>query len=286
MPFSPRRRMLAFIVVSALALVILYIYRRPVKAWVHAIYKEVMPRKYPASFPLKSAREVPAHARKVLFIGNSLTFYNQMPFLVEELTRKSEQPLSVALIAMPLWNLSDHRKAGAIQFINNEKWDYVVIQEHSVGITEKNERYRTDARAFIEAIKAAGAKPVLYQTWSDRGEPEKQSAISAAISQLAKESGSIVVPVGDVFHALRTEAKSPDLYTLDGKHPSATGSYAAAMTFYSVLSGQSPLGLPATVELQPMSYPDPLSYSDGTFRLDAATALQIQKEAAKKVEGR
>lgn len=249
-----------------------------------AIYKDLMPRNYPASFPVRSSREAPANARKVLFIGNSFTFYNQMPFLVEELTQRAEHPLSVAMLTLPLWNLSDHRKAGAAEIIRREKWDYVVLQEHSLGALEKNERYRSDALFFIDAIKASGAKPVLYQTWSDRSEPEKQAAISLEIKRIATETGALLVPVGDVFHALRTAQKPPELYTLDGKHPSATGSYVAAITFCAMLTGASPIGLPATLELKQMSYPDPLPNFDGKFSIDADLALRIQKEAAKRVD--
>jgi hypothetical protein len=62
------------------------------------------------------------------------------------------------------------------------------------------------------------------------------------------------------------------LYSADGLHPSPAGSYVIALVMYEQLFGQSPIGLPATLQIQSKSF--------GKLELPQETAALLQQAAA------
>jgi hypothetical protein len=94
-------------------------------------------------------------------------------------------------------SLRTHWNAGeALKAIQNGQYDYVVLQEQSTLPVKNAKRMHENIRLFDEAIKAAGAKTVLYMTWARRHAPETQHAITDAYTSIGRELGGTVVPVG------------------------------------------------------------------------------------------
>jgi hypothetical protein len=97
-------------------------------------------------------------------------------------------------------------------------------------------------RLFDQAIKAAGAKTVLYMTWARLSAPESQQTISEAYINIGGELGAIVVPVGLAWQRFLREHEAPALYDRDQSHPTLAGSYLAACVFFGVLFKKSSVG--------------------------------------------
>jgi len=70
---------------------------------------------------------------RVLFIGNSLTYANDLPGLVQALAAGSAaggSPIDVAMVASPDVSLDDHLASGeASRAIAGGRWDFVVLQQ-------------------------------------------------------------------------------------------------------------------------------------------------------------
>jgi hypothetical protein len=97
---------------------------------------------------------------------------------------------------------------------------------------------------FDEVIRQVGAKTVFYSTWARRGAPKQnQQALDYAYMQIACELKAIVVPVGSAWQSVQKMDWGVELYSQDGSHPSAAGTYLAACVFYATLTGKSPEGL-------------------------------------------
>jgi hypothetical protein len=126
----------------------------------------------------------------------------------------------------------------ALAKIQEGKWDYVVLQEQSVTPIVNYESMAKHARLFDAEIKKVNAKTLFYMTWALRDSPQDHSKLTDAYLKIAKELGSDVVPVG--YARTRAMEVNPclDLFVKDGKHPSPTGTYLAACTFYVYLTGQ------------------------------------------------
>ena len=68
---------------------------------------------------------------RVLFIGNSYTYYNSLPQMVEELAQAAGQDMEFRAFTRGGATLLELELHPELRNLLNEKWDYVVLQEHS-----------------------------------------------------------------------------------------------------------------------------------------------------------
>ena len=122
-----------------------------------------------------------------------------------------------------------------------------MLQEQSTLPVKNARRMHENVRLFDEAIRAAGAKTVLYMTWARRNAPESQQAITDAYADIGRELGATVVPVGLAWQRFLREHDQPVLHDRDQSHPTLAGSYLAACVFLAVLFGESPVGIDGEV---------------------------------------
>jgi hypothetical protein len=192
----------------------------------------------------------------VLYLGNSYTYYNNLPEIVSQLAKAGHQcQIEVRMEAPGGKRLKDHwENAGTREALNSQKWDYVVLQEQStLGIDyflDGQPRVTGDEVFFPYAEKWAaeiiqhGGRPVLLLPWARKATPEDQAALTYAFMHAGRESGGIVAPVGLAWQQVREQKPAMELYQKDGSHPSSAGSYLAACVIYATLFHQSPAGLP------------------------------------------
>jgi hypothetical protein len=181
--------------------------------------------------------------RRVLFIGNSFTARNDVPGLVARLAAARGKELQHRLISAGGASLRQHWNAGAAPAaIQEGRYDFVVLQEQSTLPIKNAQRMHENVRLFDAAIKAAGAKTVLYMTWARRNAPESQQAITAAYAGIGRELGAAVVPVGTAWQRFLLKHDRPALHDTDQSHPTPAGSYLAACAFFAVLFQESPVG--------------------------------------------
>lgn len=200
-------------------------------------------------------REVAVAPAKILFVGNSFTFYNNglhnhYSALIRSSGREFGAPRVTRILAISGGHLPEHR-GGLTSMLESQDWDVVVLQGHSSGpIGDATaEPFRIAAREYSAMIREHGARPVFFMTWAYEGKPEMTDALNQAYFSIASELDAEVVPVGLAFE--RATAARPDikLRIEDGKHPTLAGTYLAACTFYAMLFNQSPLGLEYAAEL-------------------------------------
>lgn len=230
---------------------------------------------------------------RVLFIGNSLTYYNNLPHLLEQLAASSNVPrkLQTRLVGFGGATLHSHWERGvALKAIREGTWDYVVLQEQSsLGavymvngtrwITPDPEFFHQYARLFDEEIKRTGAKTLFFLTWARKDTPPReQAALTYAYMKIAKELKAIVAPVGIAWQEARKGESELSLYLEDGSHPSSSGSYLAACVFYSLLYEKSPLGLSVRITGNPIDDRGVINPKKTTVLVDLAEtdASQLQ----------
>jgi hypothetical protein len=186
----------------------------------------------------------------VLFVGNSFTSRNDLPGLVARLAGAAGQRMDWRLVSAGGASLRRHWNAGvAAREIETGGYDRVVLQEQSTLPVKNAKRMHENVRLFDAAIKAAGAKTVLYMTWARRHAPATQQAITDAYTAVGAELGADVIPAGVAWQRVLLEPGHPVLHDKDGSHPTVAGSYLAACCALAVLFKTSPAGLPAPAEL-------------------------------------
>ncbi len=197
---------------------------------------------------------------RVLFIGNSYTYYHSMPqlFKAMAINRFSDDQFEVKFIGGGGVTLKQHWEENlALQATKTGRWDYVVLQEQSMlgsAVIEDGRSYvgRPDqffkyARMFVKAIKQQGAEPVFYMTWSRKNSRDQQKYLTYAYMTIAKELNSKIAPVGLVWDKVKGNS-DVNLYEKDGSHPSVSGSYLAATTLFATIFDTAPTGVPGYLE--------------------------------------
>ena len=182
---------------------------------------------------------------RILFIGNSYTSRNQLPGLIASLAAAAEHPrrIEFELVFAGGASLKRHWNAGlAQQSLARASWNYVVLQEQSTLPVKNPVRYHENVRLFAPEIERHGAKPVLYLTWARQQAPATQDSITRAVEEIAAEIDALVVPVGPAWRSVIARHGDIALYTDDGSHPTAAGSYLAACVFLVSLFGEVPRG--------------------------------------------
>lgn len=173
---------------------------------------------------------------KVLFIGNSHTYYNNMPSLVKRRLDEEGYDCHVTMLAHPGWFLAQHVEDPEAKFnILFGDYDYVVLQEyaHPFGPEEK---FFEAVRTLTSWTKESGATPVIYLTWAQKNEPEAQQRMTDAHKRIAEETGSLLAHVGDEWWGYMHNWLDLEMYDEDGAHASPAGSdFAAKMIESEIL---------------------------------------------------
>src|ERR1044071_1037943 len=95
-----------------------------------------------------------ASARRILFIGNSLTYGNDVPGIVQALADSDGTgPIEVETVAFPDYALVDHWNEGtAMNRIGRGGWDAVVLQQGPSSVEANRDTLRMFAKRFGDAI--------------------------------------------------------------------------------------------------------------------------------------
>jgi hypothetical protein len=199
--------------------------------------------------------------RRILFIGNSYTYYHAMPDMIPWIAAsvKGEKfRYIVEAVTMGGAHLIDFAgKRDLLEKVARPGYDVLVLQDQSF-VPLNDAATRTDSvlaiQAFASAASKAGAAVLLYGTWPRRAGDAiyKQSAalqspedmqgyIDRHYALAAQSSGAQYLPVGN--YRLRAVRQNPSLYLYenDGSHPNLQGSYFSALVLYRAISGNSPV---------------------------------------------
>ena len=189
--------------------------------------------------------------RRVLFIGNSLTYWNDLPFIVQALADSAGgASLAVMTVAYPDFNLDDHRAQGtAERAIALGGWEVVVLQQGPSSLPENRAQLRASVGVFSGAIRTMSATPALYSVWPSAARREDFDRAIESYALAAQDVNGLLFPVATAWLAAWRRDSTLALYSPDGLHPSVAGSYLAALVMYGVLYDRSPVGLPARVRL-------------------------------------
>ena len=171
----------------------------------------------------------------ILFIGNSHTYYNDMPLMVRRRAEEAGFDCRVTMLAHPCWYLAQHVQEPDVRFnILFGNYDYVVLQEyaHPFGPEEK---YREAAIALKAMIREAGSIPVIYETWARKTEPELQAHMNEVHRRISAEIDALLAPVGENWWGYQESWPDLEMYDEDGAHASKHGSDFAAKYIWETI---------------------------------------------------
>lgn len=188
---------------------------------------------------------------RVLFVGNSLTYSNDLPSVVEAFAKASTQRVfACKTIAFPDFSLEDHwNKKDASKAIRKGEWDFVVLQQGPSASQEGRALLREYGRRFAEEIRQIGGRPAFFSVWPSASRMQDFKGVTESYTRAAEDVDGLVFPVGEAWLIAWRINPSIGLYSRDGFHPSTAGSYLAGLVIYEQLYKRSPVGLPFKLRL-------------------------------------
>lgn len=179
----------------------------------------------------------------ILFIGNSLTYTNDLPAILRDLLRGSETTtVFVESIAHPNYGLEDHwSRPEARERIAELPWDYVIMQQ-GPSATEGRPSLIEYSKLFGEEIRDAGAIPALYMVWPEQARLGDFAGVRDSYRAAADSVNGLFFPGGAAWQEYWIRGDTP-LYGPDGFHPSPEGTYLAAVVMWEQITGRNPTEL-------------------------------------------
>jgi len=202
---------------------------------------------------------------KALFIGNSYTFCNKMPWIVSKLAESAQRNFVVDMVTQGGVSLEWHaNNKETLNAIEKGNWDVVVLQDRSLGPIESRDKMHQFGMELNEHIQEVGAETVLYMTWARQHIPEMIDDLAVAYISLAKKINAKVAPVGIAWKNALDARPDLILHTEDKSHPTPIGSYLTACIFYSTFYNTSSEGLTGKIVIDDEKIVD-LSDEDALF---------------------
>ena len=175
---------------------------------------------------------------RVLFIGNSLTYQNQLPSLVAALGRADGWKMEVESVAAPDRSLEDHWRQGrARAVLAGSSWDVVVLQQGPSSLPENQAHLKTWSIRWSDLIREHGARPALYMVWPSRKRLGDFARVVNSYTGAARAADAELYPAGIAWLLAIHNEPEFELYGTDGFHPSLTGTALSAMVIHAGMTG-------------------------------------------------
>jgi hypothetical protein len=203
-----------------------------------------------------------ADTLRVLFIGNSYTEVNNLPQVVSRLASAGGDSLYYQVNTPGGYTLQQHSTDNTtLNYIAQGNWDFVVLQEQSQRPSFNDGQVETQVYPYARKLDSLihhytpCAKTVFYMTWGRKNGDASNCAVWPPICTydgmdsllqlrytiMAEDNDALISPVAKLWHYLRDNNPSLELYQADESHPSPAGTYAAALSFYSLFFGKDPV---------------------------------------------
>ena len=209
--------------------------------------------------------------KQVLFIGNSLTYYHDMPLMLQAMLDEKDIKINIHQSTFPGVSLSDHlTKPQTLEKLRSQNWDFVILQEATVRVLIPEVREYNFVPTILKLDSLAKLKKgqtILYQSYpisiypkkycypsflikpeipetkycsdSIRNSGEEFEIIQVSFKQVSKRIQCEIALVGLCFELCKKKYPELSLFeSTEDTHPSILGSYLIACVFFRQLTGE------------------------------------------------
>lgn len=208
----------------------------------------------------------------VLFVGNSLTYQNDLPGMVVSIARAGGVALQSGSLALPNHALIDYLLDGSLQPIiasgARGGWKHIVMQQGPSTVPICRDTLVIAVKEIDRLGKLGNAKSVVMMAWPSQSRAADFPKVRESAQMAAVAIGGLFAPAGDAW--LRAMDRDPTLtlYGPDGYHPAPLGTFLAALVLYERLTGRDARDLPASAAI-----------AGGSVGATAATVRLLQEAA-------
>jgi len=207
---------------------------------------------------------------KVLWIGNSYTYFNDLPTMVAKVAKADGIDLEYDSHTEGGWTWDDHfHSQETLDKINSQQWDVVIMQEYSTRPAYDEDTVCKNTVPYLDELVSlilANNPATLIQFYLTWGRPyghaelckeqeqfcayeTMQAALTSSYTTFAcMKKPARAAPVGEAFKYVKENYGDKTFFSLYNTlglfdhHPSLKGSYLAALTHYLALFNSSVVG--------------------------------------------
>ncbi|MEO8201678.1 MAG: hypothetical protein ABI679_14210 [Gemmatimonadota bacterium] len=207
---------------------------------------------------------------RVLFIGNSLTYFNNLPGTLSQLASSAGDSLVAISVARPNFAVIDHAngQSNAVEVIRSGHWDFVILQQGPTSEAIGRDTLVLATLKLDPDIRAAGGRSAQMMTWPASDRPQDFDAVLLSSQKAANAVAGLLLPVGEAWRAAWAADSKLPLYGPDGFHPAPLGTWLAALVIYEGLTGHDARTLSPTVVVNGI----PVEFPVSTVRLVQSAA--------------
>ncbi|MGY8987675.1 MAG: PKD domain-containing protein [Flavobacteriales bacterium] len=201
--------------------------------------------------------------KDILFVGNSYIYVNDLPNMVKQIAISFGDTLNYESSTPGGASFGMHAtNTTTISKINQQVWDYVVLQaqsqEPSLSTNYVNTNVYPAVQSLIDIIEnnSTCIEPMFFMTWGRKyGDASNCAPWPPVCTYLGMQQqlrlryldfsfthDASCSPVGMAWKESISQDSTLNLYSPDNSHPSVYGSYLAACTFYASIFKNSPIG--------------------------------------------
>lgn len=172
---------------------------------------------------------LPVKNIQILFVGNSLTYTNNLPKLVEKSGQQKGIEIKTKMIAFPNYAIIDHWADGEVQKqIATKDFDFVILQQGPSSQNDGREMLIEYGEKFKTLCKINDAKLCFFMVWPSLNYYHTFDGVIKNYKDAATINDAILLPIGTAWKRHFDLTNNFDYYGSDGFHPSLTGSQVAA----------------------------------------------------------
>ncbi|MEZ2414463.1 SGNH/GDSL hydrolase family protein [Muriicola sp. E247] len=176
---------------------------------------------------------------KILFVGNSLTYTNDLPDLVRKEAQSKGIEVDYEMIAFPNYAIIDHWKDGKVQkLIAGKSFDFVILQQGPSSQKEGRRMLIEDGKKYRELCDDSNTTLCYFMVWPSLDYYRTFDDVIKNHRDAATINGALLLPVGEVWKEYIESTEKLDYYSQDGFHPSEVGSSMAAKVIVEYLFPQ------------------------------------------------
>ncbi len=194
----------------------------------------------------------------ILFIGNSYTYFNDMPTaFFEKGAISAGYDVTVQSITRGGYTLegfadeNDEEGARLLKEVDGKRYDCIIFQEHSIRPHKDKQNFLSNLKKLYTKLEAQTDRAVLYSTWGRKSGSDKLEELAITSRQMTdsleaayREGGELigadVAYVGLAFADVYENHPEIEIYDPDLSHPSALGSFLASLVLLKTVFGIEP----------------------------------------------
>ena len=188
-------------------------------------------------FVNKTEGQINKESYNILFIGNSLTYTNNLPLIVKTKAKYSGYNIDTEMIAFPNYAISDHWKKGEVQkLIRSGNFNMAIIQQGPSSQSRGKKSLIDYGKKYDEICKENNVLLAYFMVWPSLDYYDSFDGVIKNYELAAEMNGAILCPVGSVWKNHFDTTKKFDYYGNDNFHPSIKGSIVAGEVILKSIS--------------------------------------------------